>query len=772
MRITSVGGGPAGLYAAILLAKADPANQVTVVERNPRDHTFGFGVVFSDQTLTTLRDADRRSHEQITAAFARWDAIDIRYRGQTIRCGGNGFSGLARRQLLDILQRRAEELGVRLLFATEADDPAALAAEADLLLGADGLGSPTRARFAATFQPRLTSHDARYIWLGTTKVFEAFTFSFRSNADGRFQAHAYPYDDRMSTFIVECDAASWRRAGLDQAGEADSIAYCADLFAEDLEGHKLIGNASRWISFVTVRNRSWHAGNVALVGDAAHTAHFSIGSGTKLAMEDAIALAGALEAHADLPAALAFYESERRPVVERMQEAAADSCAWFESTDRYLGFPPPQFAFSLLARSRRVTYDNLRRRDRVFAHALDRWFAAGAAGPGPAGTGAAAIGAAGAARAAGPDAAAIGTAGATGMVSQPPEVAPTPAFTPLRLRGRVFANRMVAAPCPADDAADGLPSDAWAGRLAAAGAGGAGLALAELVAVAAEARITSGCAGLWNRAQAERWRAIAAAVHQAGPAARFGLQLVHAGARGATRPRRWGTDWPLAEGGWPLVAASPLAYGPGSPLPAELDRAGMAAVAAAFVAAAERAATLGADLLELHFGHGYLLAGFLSPLTNRRADGYGGALAGRLRFPLELVAAVRACWPADRPLSVCLTAGDAAPGGLRPDDAVAAARALAEAGCDLVHVVAGQTTAASRPAYGRAFAAPLADLVRNRGRVPTLVAGNIATPAEVDTIVAAGRADLCVLGRPSLPDPPWLASTPSRPAPGWRPAPG
>jgi len=703
MRIGVLGGGPAGLYFALLAKRADPSCEVTVVERNAPDATFGWGVVFSEETLGGLRDADYPSYAEITDTFARWNAIDVVYGGRTIRSGGHRFSAIARKRLLEILQRRCNQVGVELAFHTEVPTLDAFA-DRDLVVAADGVNSTARRLLAEPLRPSHDVHRSKFVWFGTDLVLDAFTFVFRATEHGMFQVHAYPFDARTSTFIVECTEATWRRAGLEQASEEESIAFCQQLFAPELAGHKLLSNRSLWISFVTVRCASWHHGKVVLLGDAAHTAHFTIGSGTKLAMEDAVALAGALQRHpGELQAALTDYELERQPVVERFQEAARESAAWFENVGRYDGFDPVQFAFNLLTRSGRIGHLELTKRDARFVATVDR-FVAG-------------------------DPAAL--------------LVPPPVFTPLRQRTLTLANRLALAPVAEDDAAGGRLAEAAGERLVGAAAAGAGLVVSELVAVAADGRVTPGTPGLWEDGHAEPWSRVAAAVRERG--ARLAVRLGHAGRRGATRPRRRGLDRPLAAEGWPLLAASAVPYGRGGRVPRAMQRADMERVAGDFARAARLAADAGVDLLLLDLAHGYLLGGFISPLANRRDDQFGGPLERRLRFPLEVVDAVRAAWPAERPLWASLAASDWAPGGLGQQEAVAAARALAARGCDLLQVTAGQTTAAASPGDGRFWLVPLSDLVRNDAGVPTMVGGNLTTADEADTILAAGRADLCLL---------------------------
>jgi anthraniloyl-CoA monooxygenase len=712
MRILTLGAGPAGLYFSLLMKKADPSHHVTVIERNPPDATYGWGVVFSEETLGALRDADRLSFDEITESFATWNAIDIRYRGQTVRSRGHAFSAISRKALLQILQRRCADLGVEVHFLRELSDPAELG-EADLIVAADGVNSIVRRAREGAFRPSMDVHRTKFVWFGTDLVFGAFTFIFRENEHGLFQVHGYPFDAHTSTFIVECPEETWRRAGLDEATEEESIAYCEKLFADDLAGHSLLSNRSLWISFVTLRNESWHDGNVVLMGDSAHTAHFTIGSGTKLAMEDAVSLAAAIERHDALEPALIDYEMERQPMVERFQQAATDSATYFENVKRYAAFEPIQFAFNLLTRSGRITHLELQKRDPVLVREVDAWYSARASG-GPT--------APGASRA----------------------IAPPPAFAPLHLGSYSSPNRVASSLLGNDDAVEGHPADDLAGRTIQAARSGVGLVLTEFVAVSAHGRITPGTPGLYEQGHIDWWRAIVDAVH-GGSDARIGVRLGHSGARGATRPRRDGIDRPLVRGSWPLLAASDVAYTAWSRRPHPMTDDKFRDVTKDFASAAAGAAAAGFDLLELDLSHGYLLAGFLSPLTNRRSDPYGGSLQNRLRFPLEVVDAVREVWPAELVLAARLTATDWAPGGLEPDDAVTISATLKDHGCELIEPVAGQTIGRDRPAYGRFFLVPFSDRIRNEAGIATLAGGNLTTADEMNTILAAGRADLCLL---------------------------
>ncbi|HET8629716.1 MAG TPA: FAD-dependent monooxygenase [Thermomicrobiales bacterium] len=705
MNVNVLGGGPAGLYAGILLKKGHPEWAIRVFERNPRGATFGWGVVFSDRTLAGMREADARTYTAITESFVLWEAIDIRFRERLVRCAGHAFAGIARRRLLDILGERCAELGVEVEFECEVDDVAELA-RADLLVAADGVNTKVRAWRAEDIRPRVTDGRTRFIWFGTDKVYDAFTFLFRENEHGLFQVHAYPFDATTSTFIVECAADTWRRAGLDEADEAASLTYCERLFADHLDGRRLLSNHSRWLTFLTLTNRRWSSGNTVLLGDAAHTAHFSIGSGTKLALEDAIALAAACEEHANLSTALRHYEQARKPRVEALQRAAAESQHYFEQVGRYRHFPPWQFAFHLLTRSGRITFDNLRQRDPHFVAAVERRFAAN-------------------------------------HDDRPGErrFAPPPLFTPLALRGVTLANRAVLAGAPVEDAVDGLPGAATRADLLAKARGGAGLVLTAPVAVSARGRITPGDAGLYDPAHAAAWADLIAAIH-AESSAQVALRLGHAGRRGATRPRARGLDRPLKDGGWPLLAPSALPYGPGSAVPVVMGCADLEAAREEFARAAHLAGDAGADVLVLDAAHGYLLGSFLSPLANGREDDYGGSAANRLRFPLEVLDCVRAAWPADRPLAVTLSASDWARGGLDLAGAVAIARAFKECGCDLVAVYAGQTVPDEQPHYDVETFNHYSDVIRNEAGVATLATGYLTTSDGLNTLLAGGRADL------------------------------
>jgi anthraniloyl-CoA monooxygenase len=722
VKIVSVGGGPAGLYFAILMKKADPSHDVTVLERNRADDTFGFGVVFSDATLDNFAEADAPTHAQITQAFAHWDDIDIHYDGQVLTSTGHGFSGMSRQTLLDILQRRCAELGVTLQFQTEVPDPEVFA-DADLVVGADGVNSTVRAWHAEHFRPEIDWGWSRFVWLGTTFPYSAFTFMFKKDAHGLWRVHAYRYNATHSTFILETTEDTWRKAGLDAATEDDTIAFTERLFARELDGHRILKNRSLWRSFPTVRNGRWHHGHVVLIGDAAHTAHFSIGSGTKLAMEDAIALAGALATRESVPAALAAYETDRRPQVESTQRAARMSLAWFEQAERYHGrLEPLQFAFNLLTRSLRITHENLKLRDAKFVETVDGWFAE--------------------------------QASLQSGITVPTKPPPPPMFTPLRLREMVLANRVVVSPMCQYSAEDGTVDDWHLVHLGSRALGGAGLVITEMTDVSREGRITPACAGMYRPEHATAWRRVVAFVHRYS-GAKIGLQLAHAGRKGSTR-RLWeGEDQPLDDGNWPLIAASALPYFPHSQVPREMTRGDMDQVRDDFVRAAGMAEHAGFDMLELHFAHGYLLASFLSPLTNVRTDNYGGGLVNRARYPLEVFDAVRAVWPAARPISVRISATDWAEGGFGPGDAVQLSAMLKVHGADVVNVSSGQTVPYQQPKYGRLYQTPFSELIRAETGLPTMAVGTISTYADVNSILAAGRADLCVLARAHLYDPYW-----------------
>jgi anthraniloyl-CoA monooxygenase len=672
MRFAIAGGGPGGLYLSILLKRLDPAHEVVVHERNAADDTFGFGVVFSDETLAAFEAADPESYEEITRRFVRWSEIDVHYRGEVVTSGGHGFSALGRKQLLNILQARAEDLGVELHFEHEV-----AALEGDLVVAADGVNSTLR---GDAFGTTLDRRRATYAWFGTPHVFDAFTFLIEQTPRGVIQVHAYPYSDSMSTFIVETTEA----LPLDKG-------YCEDLF-----GYELVENRTRWINFVTVRNERWRVGNTVLLGDAAHTAHFSLGSGTKLAREDAISLAWAVR-NGDIDA----YEAERRPIVESTQRAAQGSLEWFEGIGRYMHQDPRTFAFNLLTRSRRITHGELRMRDPDFV------------------------------------------ASVTGDV---------PMFTPFRLRSLELANRVVVSPMDMYSSVDGTPGDFHLVHLGSRAIGGAGLVMTEMICTSADGRITPGCGGMYEQEHVPAWRRIVDFVHEHSRAA-IGCQLGHAGRKGSTQLLWVAEDQPLPEGNWPLIAPSPLPYLPGiSQVPREMTRADMDAVREDFVRATRMAVEAGFDLLELHMAHGYLLSSFLSPLTNVREDEYG---EDRAKFPLEVFAACRAVWPAERPMSARISATDWVPGGFDGDDAVAFARRLVEVGCDIVDVSTGQVSPDQKPAYGRSYQTPYADRIRHEAGIPVIAVGAISSYDDVNTIILAGRADLCALARPHLWDPHW-----------------
>jgi len=717
VKIHCIGGGPGGLYTAILLKTQDPKNEITVWERNAPDDTFGWGVVFSDRTQDHLRKADAPSHDAITRCFATWDDIDVHYQGEVYRSTGHGFCGLSRKRMLLLLKERAEELGVTIHYETEVDDVDDYR-DCDLLVAADGLNSKVRTKYAEFFGPELDWRPNRFAWLGTKQQLEAFTFSFRENEHGLWMLHAYQFEPETSTFIVETDAESFARSGLGVEDETAAVAYCEKVFAEELGGHPLMANRTTWRQFPTVSNRCWHHENMVLVGDSAHTAHFSIGSGTKLAMEDSIALEQAFAKHGDVGAALASYEAERRPNVDSIKRAAQSSLEWFEDARRYMGMEPKRFVFSLLTRSMRITHDNLALRDPAYVEDADRWFNQS-----------------------------LSIEGA----DDPAKVPVPPMFTPFTLRDVTLKNRVVVSPMCQYSADDGMPNEWHLVHLGSRAVGGAALVFTEMTDVSAEGRISPGCAGIWSDGHGDAWARIVDFVHDSS-SAKIGMQLGHAGRKGATK-RMWeGDNEPLESGGWPLLAPSPIEWAVGSQVPKEMTREDMVRVRDEHVAAAKRAKKAGFDVLELHMAHGYLLSGFISPLSNQRSDDYGGSLTNRARYPLEVLDAVREVWP-DAPLSVRISATDWAPEGFTPDDAVALTQMFKEHGTDLIDVSAGQTSTEAKPVYGRLFQTPFADRIRNEVDIATMAVGNISTYDDINTIILAGRADLVALARAHLADP-------------------
>ncbi len=743
MRILCIGGGPSGLYFALLMKKANPAHVVRVVERNRAYDTFGWGVVLSDQTLGNLRIADESSARDIGDAFNHWDDIEVHYRGKSIRSGGHGFCGIGRKKLLNILQDRCTQLGVELLFEQEVDDNEALANEfnADLVIATDGLNSKIRQRYAAQFQPDVDLRKCRFVWLGTHKLFDAFTFAFVKTEHGWFAAHAYKFDDKTSTFIVETPESVWQAHGLDTMSQEDGIAFCERLFADYLDGNRLMSNGSHlrgsaiWIRFPRVICQRWvHTpplakAPVVLMGDAAHTAHFSIGSGTKLALEDAIDLAKALNTKIDasghitaqaLASELSIYEKTRGVEVLKIQNAARNSTEWFENVDRYTALEAEQFTYSLLTRSQRISHENLRERDATWLAGFETWL--------------------------------------SGQSAQKPPVknGNLPMLLPFKARDITLTNRVVVSPMATYSAAEGVLQDFHLVHLGARAMGGAGLVFIEMTSPTAQGRITNGCPGLWNDEQQHALKRVTDFIHNSS-AAKVGLQLGHSGAKGSTQLGWETTDEPIqaVQNNWPLIAASPIPYGPQNATPKQMTVEDMQLITDSFVASTTRAAQAGVDWLELHAAHGYLLSGFICPLTNQRQDEFGGSLENRCRFPIAVFKAMRAVWPANKPMSVRISAHDWAKGGNTDDDAVNIAKLFKAAGADVIDVSSGQTTRQAKPVYGRMYQTPFADRVRNEAGIATIAVGAITSGDQVNSIIASGRADLCAVARPHLSNPAW-----------------
>jgi len=718
MKVSIIGGGPAGLYFSILLKNARPKSEIAIYERNRAEDTFGFGVVFSDETLDIFSRYDPPSHAAILERFSYWDDVAIHFKGEIVRVGGNGFCGCSRQTLLALLQKRARELGVKLLFEREINDLGDFG-DSDLIIGADGINSRVRALYEGHFKPVVDWRPNKFVWMGSTRPLDAFTFFFRETEHGVFIAHCYQYEPGRSTWVIETDPQTWERAGLDAADELSSARFLENVFAKELEGHSLIVNRSLWRNFPMIRNTRWVKDNVVLLGDAKATAHYSIGAGTKLAMEDAIALFEAFGRHGEnVSAALFSFERDRREDVEKTQHAANVSLVWFEHLSRFWNYDPIKFSFGLMTRSKSITYDNLAIRAPEFVRDVTRNFAREQADKG------------------------LPILGAD----------VPPMFQPYRLRGMTLVNRVVLSPMCMYSADEGIPTDWHLVHLGTRALGGAGLVFTEMTDISAEARITHGCAGLYSDDQEQAWKRVITFVHAHTPA-KICMQLGHAGRKGATKLIWDGMDQPLENGDWPLVAPSALPYYPYSQVPREMTRNDMDRVKDDFVSAALRAERAGFDMIELHCGHGYLLASFISPLTNQRTDDYGGCLENRLRYPLEVFRAMREAWPPEKPMSVRISATDWKAGGLSDADAVVIARMFAEAGCDLIDVSTGQTVPDAEPLYGRMFQTPFSDKIRNEAAIATMAVGSITSADQINTILAAGRADLVAIGRGHLVDP-------------------
>ena len=782
MRILCLGGGPAGLYFALLMKLQNPAHQVTVVERNRPFDTFGWGVVLSDQTLANLHAADAASAQLIGNAFNHWDDVEVFFKGTAVRSGGHGFCGIGRKKLLNILQDRCQQLGVDLVFETDVTDDQAIAAQysADLVIASDGLNSRIRDRYAATYQPDVELRACRFVWLGTHKKFDAFTFAFERTEHGWFAAHAYQFDSTTSTFIVETPVTVWKAHGLDQMSQQDGIAFCEKLFAKYLDGNPLMNNAThvrgsaiwirfprvvcaRWIHWLPVPGRSDglppskgvaldEVGSVGipivLMGDAAHTAHFSIGSGTKLALEDAIELAHCFSTQPNTTKALQSYEALRSVEVLKIQNAARNSTEWFENVDRYSGLEAEQFFYALMTRSQRISHENLRVRDAVWLQAYEQWLANHATARAAKGHPSPATAPSGRLLRQAQD---DRTEGVASVEAHPSP----PMLLPLRVREVTLKNRIVVSPMATYSAVDGVPQDFHLVHLGARALGGAALVFVEMTAPCAEGRITPACTGLWNGEQMQAFKRIVDFVHTSGAGAKIGMQLGHSGPKGSTQVGWESPDEPLPDNNWPLLAASAVSYGPGNQLPQAMTRSDMDRLLAQFVQSTRYALEAGFDWLELHCAHGYLLSSFITPLTNQRTDEYGGSLGNRCRFPLEVFRAMRAVWPARLPMRVRISAHDWAPGGNTADDAVEIARLFKAADCDFIDVSSGQTTRAAKPVYGRMYQTPFSDRIRNEVGIQTIAVCAISDVDHVNSIIAAGRADLCALARPHLADPAW-----------------
>lgn len=725
MRILCLGGGPAGLYFAISMKLRDASHDITVLEQNRANDTFGWGVVLSDDALDRMQGNDAKSTNAIRDTFIYWDDIAVLHNGVRTVSGGHGFAGVGRKQMLILLQERARELGVNMQFETRFKSAEEYRRDYDLVVAADGINSLVRAEYADVFKPDIDTRLCKFIWLGTRQKFnDAFTFIFEETEHGWVWAHIYQFDEDTATVIVECRQETWDAWGFEAMSKEQTIAACEQIFSEHLGGHELMSNAAHlrgssvWMNFPRVICERWYHQNVVLMGDAAATGHFSIGSGSRLAFDSAIALADYLHSEPDMQAAFERYQDERRLEVLRLQSAARNSLEWFENAERYLGYDPVQFNYALLTRSQRISHENLRLRDADWVTKAEAWFQQQA-----------------------------------GVDADAPVRAPM--FAPYRLRDMDLENRIVVSPMAQYKAHNGCPTDWHLVHYGERAKGGAGLVYTEMTCVSADARITPGCPGLYAPEHESAWRRLTEFVHGE-TGAKICCQIGHAGRKGSTKLGWEGMDQPLDGGNWDLVSASAIPWSDANATPREISRDQMDQVRDQFVAATEMADRAGFDMIELHAAHGYLISSFISPLSNQRGDEYGGALENRMRYPLEVFIAMRAVWPHAKPMSVRISASDWVDGGVTAKDAVKIARMFEDAGVDIVDVSTGQTSTRAAPVYGRMYQTPFSDQIRNELGISTMAVGNIYEADHVNSILLAGRADLVCLARPHLADPYWM----------------
>ena len=729
MKVVCLGGGPAGLYFAISMKLRDSAHQVLVIERNKFDDTFGWGVVLSDDALSNMVENDAKSAEAIRDNFVYWDDIAVHHKGTRTVSGGHGFAGIGRRKMLILLRERAEELGVEFRFETEFTSAEDYKNDYDLVVACDGINSGIRKEYEDHFRPDIDVRKCKFIWLGTHQKFDdAFTFIFTETKHGWVWAHAYQFDEDTATVIVECTNETWDKFGFAHMSKAETIAACEKIFADYLGGNSLISNADHlrgsavWMNFPRVICEKWHHENIVLMGDAAATGHFSIGSGSRLAFDSAISLANFLQSESTLEAAFERYQEERRLEVLRLQSAARNSLEWFENAERYMKFDPIQFTYALLTRSQRISHENLRLRDKAWLESAEDWFQVSS--------------------------------------GQPSGTGKAPMFTPFRLRGMDIKNRVVVSPMAQYKAIDGCPTDWHFVHYGERAKGGAGLVYVEMTCVSPEGRISPGCTGLYKPEHVAAWTRLTDFVHGETDA-KICCQIGHSGRKGSTQLGWQEMDAPLVEGSeaggnWPLMSASAIPWSPRNATPKAMDRDDMNVVLGQFVRATDMAAQAGFDMIELHAAHGYLISSFISPLSNVREDEYGGSLENRMRYPLEVFTAMRAAWPEERPMSVRISANDwSEDQGVTPEEAVRIAGMFRDAGVDVIDVSAGQTSVDAKPVYGRMFQTPFSDRIRNELGMATMAVGNIYEPDHVNSILMAGRADLVCLARPHLSDPYW-----------------